>query len=248
MNSNGQSTQADRLTRRDGRLKRLGGYVATTVGAGILATPSAEAAVVPIDIGPSGFNIGGVNAGLPSQGKNNVPDFPFAGAGELRIRNGTYNNFSWGLYFYNGESGGGIATNNSLANPKKLSVGDTIDQSLFVGGGYGPSLFKVNFWWSGIVNTAPDFGPGSYIGFRTAGENPRFGYFEVTWDGTTSQFEILSAAYESDPNTALTIGGGPAPVPEIDPSGFASVASMAIGSLAMLEQRRRKRAAAAVMA
>jgi hypothetical protein len=39
-----------------------------------------------------------------------------------------------------------------------------------------------------------------------------------------------------------------APVPEIDPSGLASAMSLVIGSVAMLEQRRRKRATAATVA
>jgi hypothetical protein len=41
---------------------------------------------------------------------------------------------------------------------------------------------------------------------------------------------------------------GAASVPEIDPSGLASTMSLVMGSVAMLEQRRRKRAAAAVTA
>ena len=39
-----------------------------------------------------------------------------------------------------------------------------------------------------------------------------------------------------------------APVPEIDPSGLASTMSLVIGSVAMLERRRRKRATAATVA
>lgn len=222
--------------RRAGKLSKLGGCVATTVGAGILATPATDAAVIAIDIGPSGFNIAGINAGLPAGGNRTVNDFPFTGAGYLILANGFSPSF-WGLVSY-----GGIANSGSLASPVNIPFGGTIDSSLsFVGFYYG--LFRADTYVS------PDFGSGSYIGFQTAAPDPHYGYLEVTWDNTLNQFEILSGAYESDPNTPILAGAppSPTPIPEIDPSGFASVMSMAIGSLAMLEQRRRKRAAAAAM-
>ena len=58
--------------------RRLSSYLAAGFGAatGILATAPAEAAVVSIDIGPSGFNIDGVNGGI-GYGSTTVADFPF---------------------------------------------------------------------------------------------------------------------------------------------------------------------------
>lgn len=229
------ATKSSRTARKLS-LSKLGGYVATTVGAGVLATPSAEAAVIAIDIGPTGFNIAGINAGLPAGGSVTVDDFPFTGVGYLILGNGFGGNF-WGLINY-----GGVANSGGFASPVNIPFGGTIDSSLFFGGFYN-GLFRAG----GYVS--PDFGSGSYIGFQTYQAYPsdpvHYGYLEVTWDSTLNQFEILSGAYESDPNTAILAGASPSPVPEIDPSGLASVASMAMGALAMLEQRRRKRAAAA---
>ncbi len=43
---------------------RLGAYLAAGLGASTVATSTADAAIVNIDIGPSGFNIGNVNGGV----------------------------------------------------------------------------------------------------------------------------------------------------------------------------------------
>ena len=43
---------------------RLAAYLATGIGAGLVATPSADAAIVNIDLTDTGFNLDGVNAGL----------------------------------------------------------------------------------------------------------------------------------------------------------------------------------------
>ena len=66
----------------------------------------------------------------------------------------------------------------------------------------------------------------------------------MNWNSTSKEFEILGAAYESVAGVAIQTPGS-APVPEIDPSGLASAMSLVMGSVAMLEQRRRKRAAVA---
>lgn len=59
-----------------------------SVGAGILGTHSAEAAIVPINIGPTGFNIDGVNAGLPlGFGSTSRANFPTSGSGGLSFEN-----------------------------------------------------------------------------------------------------------------------------------------------------------------
>jgi len=66
-------------------------------------------------------------------------------------------------------------------------------------------------------------------------------------------FRNNTANYSNNPNSfpTLDISFGAtvtAPVPEIDPSGLASTMSLVIGSVAMLEQRRRMRAALAAVA
>jgi hypothetical protein len=81
---------------------------------------------------------------------------------------------------------------------------------------------------------APDFGPGSYIGFRSA--NNHYGYLEVTWTSATNTFEVLSGAYESQPGVGIRAGAAAIPEP--------SSAALSLGALAAgVFVRRRKQAA-----
>jgi hypothetical protein len=207
-----------------------------SVGAGILGTHSAEAAIVTIDIGPSGFNIEGVNAGLAPGSSRTVSNFPLSGGGRLGLENVSTAKGAKGLY------GLEFATTGpSVRGPFDFSGGATIGSS-FSGdwGGGVSSLFVYR-----NTPTSPDFGADSYLGFRTAQGN--YGWMEATWNGT--DFQFYSAAYESTPGVAIMAGAtGSVAVPEIDPAGLASTMSLVMGSVAMLEQRRRKRAAVALTA
>ena len=67
----------------------------------------------------------------------------------------------------------------------------------------------------------------------------RYGYIEVLWtwtgDPTTSTFQLLSAAYESDVNTAIIAGAGMGPaVPGPGIVGLATIGLAGVG-------RRRRR-------
>lgn len=227
MSTLASSGQPVRASRRGRKLAKLSGYVATTVGAGILATPATEAAIIPIN---SGF-FGQLNGGQTAGGRFAQYDFAGPGSGTMYFNNMT--DFIWnGLNTSGAAPGSGIASGFTNASPTKFVAG----QSIGPGEYFNPFRTLTSFRAYGT--DSPDFGPGSYLGFKF-GAN--FGWVEVTWNSSTNEWYALSGAYESDPNTPILAGA--APVPEIDPSGFASVASMAIGSLAMLEQRRRKRAA-----
>ena len=200
-----------------------------SVGAGILGTHSAEAAIVTIDIGPSGFNIEGVNAG----GQNNasIQNFPISGGGTLGIRYGVRGGSN--LYF---------ATNGTNASPSNFSGGVSIGSSFT---GTWATNFSPTSYFKYYGDISPNFGANSYLGFRTAQGN--YGWMEATWDGT--DFQFYSAAYEDVVGASIVAGAtGSVAVPEIDPSGLASALSLVMGSAAMLEQRRRKRAAVAVAA
>ena len=203
-----------------------------SVGVGILGTHSAEAAIVTIDIGPLGFNIEGVNAGLAPGGGRAVHDFPMSGGGLL----GLFNLSSAKGAF--GSSGLEFATTSPSGDPFDFSGGATIGSSFSGTWGGLSSLFQ-------YVNTSPDFGADSYLGFRTSQGN--YGWMEATWNGT--DFQFYSAAYENVVGTSIVAGDtGSVAVPEIDPNGLASALSLVMGSVAMLEQRRRKRAAVAAAA
>jgi hypothetical protein len=207
-----------------------------SVGAGILGTHSAEAAIVTIDIGPSGFNIEGVNAGLAADSVSNVSNFPMSGGGELVL----YNFSSLGYQGALAANGLTFAITEQNGTPLNFSGGATIGSSFsgtWEASNY--SLFKY------LGNISPNFGSDSYLGFRTAQGN--YGWMEATWDGT--DFQFYSAAYESDVGASIVAGAtGSVAVPEIDPNGLASALSLVMGSAAMLEQRRRKRAAVAAAA
>jgi len=219
-------------------LSRLGAYLAIGVGTGALAT-SAEAAVVTIDVGPTGFNITGVNGGVTAGTYRSISNFPTAGVGRLFLANAYTGAQTTGLSFQ--YPGLGFATGGSFATPVNFAAGTLIDAA--AGGGSFNDNYRSIFKFSALVS--PDFGPNSFLGFKDA--LGRYGYIETTWNSTTNEFQIFSAAYESDVGVGIMTPGG-TPVPEIDPTSLASTMSLVMGSVAMLEQRRRKRAAAATLA
>jgi hypothetical protein len=210
---------------------RLGAYLAAGLGAA--ATSTADAAIVNINIGPSGFNIGGVNAGLAYDTSLFRNNFPFTGAGRLDVRNGDaiYGTVErvWGLIGYNYlifADGGGYA----YASPSKFSLGASIGSSANWSGGF-MALFQYH------TSISPDFGSGSYMGFRTAQGN--YGWLEVTWDSASQDFQIFSGAYEDQVGVSILAGdtGGPAAVPE--PGTWAAAALLA-GGAAFARWRKRR--------
>ena len=206
-----------------------------SVGASILGTQSAEAEIVTINLGPTGFNITGVNGGVASGARAYVNSFPVYG---IAPGNGlVMRNKSAGFTGVAASGNMVIAQSGGYANPQKFAAGDTISSTPSVFTNYGPyTYFKTSSY------TAPIFGADSYLGFKTSQGN--YGWLKATWDGT--DFQLYSGAYESVVGVSIKAGDtGSSPVPEIDPSGLASAMSLVMGSVAMLEQRRRKRAAVA---
>jgi hypothetical protein len=234
----GGSTKPPAATRTFDSAARLGGYLTVGLGAGILGTSQAEAGIVTIDIGPGGFNIGGVNAGVSSGNYTSRSDFPVTGAGTL---------FLYNKYVYVGEANytqtglGGYTSGLGFAyvppgRPVNFSAGSLIDGTSSFSGYGGLFYFRED---SLTPSVSPDFNAGSYVGFKTSQGN--FGWLEVTWSGSLQQFQIFSGAYEDVAGVAIKAGDTGTPVPEIDPSSFGSALSLVMGSLAMLEHRRRKR-------
>jgi hypothetical protein len=225
-------------TRRYDSAVRLSGYLSVSIGAGILGTSQADAGIVTINIGPTGFNIGGVNAGVSSGNYITRSNFPFTNAGTLHL---------YDKYVYVGEDStttitgmsgyqSGLKFAGTLANPVNFAFGSAIS-------GTSPFNSYATLFYRKEDRTAtvePDFNPGSYVGFKTSQGN--YGWLEVTWSGSLGQFQIFSGAYESVVGVSIAAGDtGPAAVPEIDPASFGSALSLVMGSLAMLEHRRRKR-------
>ncbi len=194
---------------------------------------NAQAELITINIGPSpGFNISGINGGVANFSYLQVPNFPISSNYIIVGNNFSYNPF-FGDFFTGLGAGGGIsfAAGANNATPVKFALNELIGS----GSGYkfgNESLFKFG------SSVSPDFGPGSYMGFRTAQNN--YGWLEVTWTGSSQQFQILSGAYESTPDVAILAGAGPtAPIPE--PGTWAAMAIFA-GGAAFAGWRRRNSA------
>lgn len=207
---------------------RLSGYLAAGVGAatGGLATAPVEAAVVSIDIGPSGFNIAGVNAGL-GYGSTTVNNFPFASAGDLKLYGLGDSNF-WGLA---GIAGLEFAvTAPSTASPRNFSSGSTVDGSALFQTAVVTSVFRYGY---NSFTSSPNFGPGSYMGFKTTQNN--YGWLEVTWNNASANWEILSGAYETTPNTGIGV-----PVPEPLAISAGCLAALAMGGAAIRRLRQSR--------
>lgn len=210
--------------------RRAAAAAIASVGAGILGTQSAEAGIVTIDLGPTGFNITGTNAGLTSGTFKSVANFPISSGGSLILAN---TNSEKGIVF---EGGSKMAVNGGYASPLNFAAGAAIGSSSRFED-YGKYQ-----WFKYQSDSSAVFAANSYLGFKTSQGN--YGWLKATWDGTN--FQLYSGAYESVVGRSIKAGDdGSSAVPEIDPSGLASAMSLVIGSAAMLEQRRRKRAAVA---
>jgi len=194
-------------------------------GIGLLGGVS-KAGVVNIDL--TGYT--GDNAGVAVGSTGFVHAFPdFT---DLLV----YNRFFTGTDTLTGlqvgsfEGGAGIVTTGNLPTdvPVKFGVAATIGAPLNFTDS-DASFFKSK------SRTAPDFGPNSFLGFKTA--SGQYGYIEVTWTGSTNTFRLISAAYESTPGVAIQTPGGQAPVPE---PASAMIASLFLGGAALKRWRSKR--------
>ena len=212
---------------------KLGGYLAAGLGASVLGTAESEAGVVTLDLGPTGFNVLGPNAGVASGSYRGVAGFPFAGGPTLKLYNGYGSD-------YVGVAGSNLSATNQLefaflgseASPQRFGANTAIDASADFTT-YLPSLFRLDTY------TSPDFGASSYLGFRVlSGTDYYYGYLEATWSASTDTFELLSGAYESTPNTAITT---PAAVPEPSAIALTGIGALALGAGAIRRSRKARK-------
>ena len=97
-------------------------------------------------------------------------------------------------------------------------------------------------------------GNTGYFGFKFSNTSGvHYGWGQINIHGATGGFvagqgyTLTQAYYNSTPNASIQVGdtgGSPSSVPEIDPASAGSVLSLVMGSLAMLERRRLRRAKA----
>jgi hypothetical protein len=93
-----------------------------------------------------------------------------------------------------------------------------------------------------------------YFGFKFSnGSGVHYGWGQINIHGATGGFvagqgyTLTEAYYNSTPNASIQVGdtgGSPSSVPEIDPASAGSVLSLVMGSFALLERRRLRRAKA----
>ncbi len=206
---------------------RLAAYLAAGVGASMVGTPDAEAAVVAIDLTNlgTGRNVTGPNGGMGGTTFRSIPNWLGSGTGALKL----YNGFPYGANIFRGLDGASglyfAATAN--ANPLNLALGTTINSSLSFSDNGQDTMFTTGSY------TSPDFGANRYMGFRFAsGSDWNYGYLKVTWTASTGTFEILSGAYETTVNTAILAGATPVPAPS-------ALALLALGGGAFRRARAR---------
>jgi hypothetical protein len=214
---------------------RLAAYLATGIGAGIVATPVAEAAIVLIDLTSTGFDLDGVNAGLSDGGYSDLHNFPISGGGRLEVLNNYGSKL--GLYGYGGLR---FAAGSNYASPVKFTLNQSIGSSANWSSSETYPLFKR------FGDESPDFGSGSYMGFQTAQGN--YGWLEVTWAAATDTFQIYSGAYESVANVAILAGdtgGGAVPEPGQVASSLLLLALGAAGVAIQRQRAKKKQAEAA---
>ena len=218
------SSSTTRPTEQGGEPSRIASYLSLGVTGALMATATGEAAIVTIDLtNVNGNNITGANGGVANSNVLPIANWLGVGTGTVYLFNGT--SLLNGLH---GSSGLGFSVNPGMyATPRNFGAGATIDGSALFSGTGATTAFKYG------INISPNFGAGSFMGFRfgSAG-NYNYGFLEVTWNSSTTTFQILSGAYESTVNTAIAT---PSAVPG---AGLSAMALMALGGGAF---RRRSR-------
>ena len=216
---------------------RLASYLSLGVTGTMMATAHSEAAVVAIDLtNLNGQNITGVNAGLSSGGIHSINSWLGIGTGRLEL----YNNFNFDDYRYwglDGDDGLAFAVLASgRASPRNFGAGALIDSAASFSDRANRTAFR--YQDGATPDTSPDFGAGSFMGFRFgAAGNYNYGYLEVTWDSATSNWQILSGAYESNVNAGILAGAGAPPAIPLPAASL--LALMALGGNSFRRSRTR---------
>jgi len=205
---------------------RLASYLAAAGIGGLAAT--AEAAVVQLDV----TSISGVNAGLAPRGSKTVSleSLGLNSGGDLTLHYQFKAKYETDptLTGLSATGAAMIAAGTGATSPTNFSAGTLI-------GSDAPfTSTKYNTLFVHGSNVSPDFGPDSFIGFKSA--DGHYGWLEVTWDSSTGNFEILDGAYENVAGVAIQAGVSAVP----EPAGALGTLGLLAGGVFV---RRRKQAA-----
>jgi hypothetical protein len=194
------------------------------VGIGLLGGVS-KAGVINIDL--TGYT--GDNGGAAVGGFAQINPFGPSGTRLLIFNQYNTSGLYTGLSLGDGTAGIAASGTTFLDTPNMFAGGATIDGAFIFASPFSATVF------SNPGRTAGNFGPNSFLGFKTA--SGQYGYIEVTWTGSTNTFQLISAAYESTPGVAIQTPGGQAPVPE---PASAMIASLFLGGAALKRWRSKR--------
>lgn len=242
-------TPRSRMSRQQARAAnrsaaRLSGYLAAGLGATGLASVECEAAVVSVNvtnIGSTNQNISGINAGIssPSVSKQ-ITNFPINGA----VFNAVSEDYGSNLFRgFMSVSNMEFAAGNTDASPYRFSAAgqSSVQPSLPANTSWTDLAYRTAFIWASTAT--PNWPSQSYIGFRarpsSSSTDYTYGYFEVTWNNVSNEFQIFSGAYESTVNTPIS-------VPEPSAVALTGIGALALGVGAVRRNRAVRKATASL--
>ena len=138
--------------------------------------------------------------------------------------------------------------NQTLDGFAKLASGFAVGSNLgtaykfFVGRQIGIIITSESAIGTDVTQGGWAMGDTGYFGFKftnAGGVHYGWGTMHIIGSPRGSGFAFTEAYYNSDPNAPIAVGDRGTAVPEIDPASAGSVMSLVIGSLAILERRRK---------
>jgi hypothetical protein len=215
--------------------------------AGVAAPQSAEAGIVQSNTLPMS---------PPASSGSNYWDVDGDGTDDFRLRNFGSDARLRAL----GSARFVAAASRTIAGFAKLNTGFNVGGSMPAGYRFFPDASQILMTASGNINRDVGaqgwaMGDTGYFGFKFSNTSGvHYGWGQINIHGTTGGYSVgqgytLTEAYYNDtPDASIQVGdtgGSPSSVPEIDPASAGSVLSLVMGSLALLERRRLRRAKAA---